>query len=441
MAALVLIALALRLWLASRTGGEEGLAELLGFQPSGDRMILEPAAFADLRGWREDAAEAAVPAFLRSCERLAALPDGAGLGQPWAGTAGDWKDACAAAARLPRGNRGAARRFFETRFRPWAVRNHRNPFGLFTGYYEPLLRGSRKRYGRYTVPIYTRPPELVMVDLGRFRADLKGKRIAGRVEDGSLVPFADRRQIEAGALAGRKLEIVWVDDPVDAFFLHVQGSGRVRLAEGGELRVGYAAQNGHPYTAIGRELIDRGEIEAGEVSLQSIRAWLAAHPGEARELMESNPSYVFFQEIAGDGPLGAEGVPLTPGRSLAVDLAYLPLGVPLWLASGVPSPREVEADRRLRRLMVAQDTGGAIRGVVRGDVFWGFGDEAEALAGRMKHRGRYWVLLPQALTPAEDGGIGDPVGPPTPPMAPGSAAGRRGGRAGPPRRPAGARGR
>jgi membrane-bound lytic murein transglycosylase A len=395
--ALLLIGLGLRAWLSGRRSGE-GLAGLLDLAPAEDRLVLRPAAFAALPGWRADAVEAAVPALLRSCRRLAALPDGAPIsGQPWAGAARDWREVCAAASRLPAGDRAAARRFFESRFRPWAALNHRNPFGLFTGYYEPLLHGSRKRGGKYTVPIYTRPPELVTVDLGRFREELKGHRIAGRVVGGNLVPYPDRRQIEAGALAGRKLEIVWVDDPLDAFFLHVQGSGRIRLAGGGEMRLGYAAQNGHPYTAIGRELIARGALRPAEVSMQSIRAWLLAHPREAREVMERNASYVFFQEIKGEGPLGAEGVPLTPRRSLAVDLEYLPLGVPVWLVCGVPSPHEGEPDRITRRLLIAQDTGGAVQGPVRGDVFWGSGDAAAAVAGKMKHRGRMWLLLPKGL--------------------------------------------
>lgn len=395
---LVLIALGLRFWLSTRTGGE-GLAGFFDLFPSEDKLVLEPASFGDLPGWREDAVEEAVPALLRSCGRIAALPDTAPVdAAPLAGTAGDWREVCAEAGRLPAGDRGTARRFFETRFRPFAARNHRNPFGLFTGYYEPLLHGSRKRQGKYTVPIYTRPPELVMVDLGRFREELKGRRIAGQVVDGDLVPYPDRRQIDAGALADRKLEMVWVDDPIDAFFLHVQGSGRVRLAEGGEMRLGYAGQNGHPYTAIGRELIDRGALPSDKVTMQSIRTWLQSHPQAMREVLERDASYVFFQELKGEGPMGAEGVPLTPRRSLAVDLKYLPLGVPVWLVCGVPSAREGEAAGRLRRLLVAQDTGGAIQGPVRGDVFWGFGDEAEAIAGRMKHRGRLWVLLPKGLT-------------------------------------------
>jgi membrane-bound lytic murein transglycosylase A len=399
-AGLVLIALGVRLWLFSRTGGEEGLAGFFDLAPAEDRLVLEPSSFRKLPGWHRDAVEEAVPALLRSCQRIDALPDGTSIDdEPFAGTAGRWREICAEAGRLPPGDRAAARRFFERRFRPWTARNHRNPVGLFTGYYEPLLLGSRKRESKYTVPIYTRPPELVMVDLGRFRIDLEGRRIAGKVMDGSLLPFSDRRQIGAGALAGRKLEIVWVDDPIDAFFLHVQGSGRVRLAEGGELRLGYAAQNGYPYTAIGRELIDRGALRAEEVSMQTIRAWLAAHPGAAREVMERNASYVFFREIEGEGPLGAEGVPLTPRRSLAVDLRYHALGVPVWLVCGAPAAKNGEPDRRIQRLMMAQDTGGAIRGPVRGDVFWGFGDEAEAVAGRMKHRGRMWLLLPEGLTP------------------------------------------
>ncbi|HEV8581711.1 MAG TPA: MltA domain-containing protein [Thermoanaerobaculia bacterium] len=397
--ALVLIALGLRLWLSSRRGGE-GLAGLFDIFPREDRLVLEPASFSDLTGWQTDALEEAIPAMIRSCDRIAPLPDDAPVDdEPFAGKAGDWREACTAARSLPPGDRAAARRFFENRFQPWAARNNRNPLGLFTGYYEPLLHGSRKQGGKHTVPIYMRPPELVMVDLGRFREDLEGKRLAGQVVNGDLVPYPDRRQIEAGALAGRQLEIVWVDDPIDAFFLHVQGSGRVQLAEGGEVRIGYAAQNGHPYTAIARELIERGAFSREQASMQSIRAWLEAHPDQIRPVLDKDASYIFFQEIKGDGPLGAEGVPLTPERSLAVDLKYLPLGVPLWLVCGAPSPREGEPDRKIERLMMAQDTGGAIRGPVRGDFFWGFGDEAEAVAGRMKHRGRYWLLLPKTVRP------------------------------------------
>ncbi len=352
---------------------------------------------------RDRGGPARLPPLLRAARRPARRRPPGRRGEPGAlaGKAADWRPVCAEAAKLPAGDREAARRFFEARFQPWSARNHRNPLGLFTGYYEPLLHGSRKRHGRYTVPLYGRPPELVMVDLGRFRDDLKGKRIAGKVEKGALVPYPDRKAIDEGALAGRKLEIVWVDDPVDAFFLQVQGSGRVELAEGGEMRIGYAAQNGRPYASIGRALIQAGALRPETVSLRTIRAWLDAHPDKTDGVLETNPSYVFFQEVKGEAasPTGAEGVPLTPGRSLAVDLKYLPLGAPVWLSAGVPAPEAGKPDRKLRRLLIAQDTGGAIRGPVRGDLFWGFGPEAGELAGRMKHRGKLWLLLPKGVDP------------------------------------------
>ncbi len=366
--------------------------------PVADRLALAPAAFTDLPGWREDDLAAALPAFLRTCGRLSSRPAGAALGADSRfGTVGDWRAACAAAERVPRGNRGAARAFFEDAFAPTAVSNHGEAVGLFTGYYEPDLYGSRRRHGRFTVPLLARPPELVTVDLGRFRPAWKGERLAGRVVAGSLEPYPDRAAIAAGALAGRRLEIVWVDDPVDAFFLEIQGSGRVELEEGGTLRLGFAAQNGHPYTAIGRELVARGALAKKDVSLQSIRRWLADHPQAAPEVMAKNASYVFFEKQEGEGPVGTEGAVLTPGRSLAVDTGFLALGAPLWLAGTVPSPAAAAPDRPLRRLVVAQDTGGAIRGPVRGDVFWGHGEEAAAVAGRMKNPGRLWVLLPKAV--------------------------------------------
>jgi len=373
--------------------------------PVPDRLTLARASFADLPGWRDDDLAAALPAFLRSCRRLAARRDDASIGgiggAGFFGTVADWRPACAAAARVPAGDlaadRAAARAFFESAFTPFAATNHGRAEGLFTGYYEPTLYGSRRRGGRFTVPLLARPPDLVTVDLGRFRPDWKGRRIAGRVVAGQLEPFPDRAAIAAGALAGRHLEIVWVDDPVDAFFLEIQGSGRVELAEGGSLRLGFAAQNGRPYTPIGRELVARGALRKDEVSLQSIRRWLAGHPHAAPEVMARNASYVFFEREEGEGPIGTDGVVLSPGRSLAVDTAYLPLGVPLWLAGTVPSPAAAAPARPLRRLLVAQDTGGAIRGPVRGDVFWGHGEEAAAVAGRMKNPGRLWVLLPKGL--------------------------------------------
>jgi membrane-bound lytic murein transglycosylase A len=365
-------------------------------EPLPDRLDLRPATFADLPGWLADRPAEALPAILRSCRALAGLPAEGSLGPgDVGGTAGDWRAVCAAAATLPAGDDAAARAFLEARFVPWAATNRGEPRGLFTGYYEPTLRGSRRRGGRFTVPLYLRPPELVTVDLGRFRPELAGRRIAGRVEGGSLRPYADRAAIDAGALAGRGLELLWVDDPIDAFFLHIQGSGRIELAEGGALRVGYAAGNGHVYFAIGRELVDRGALAQEEVSMQAIRRWLRDHPAEAGAVMARNPSFVFFRRLDGEGPVGAQAVVLTPGRSLAVDGAFLPLGAPAWVETLAPHPDPAQPDVRLRRLMVIQDAGGGLQGPVRGDLFWGAGEEAAEIAGRMRHPGRLWLLLPR----------------------------------------------
>ena len=362
--------------------------------PPPDQLDLKPASFAALPGWHDDRVAEALPALLKSCEAILHKPVDADLGV--AGRPGDWQAACSAAAAVHAGDDAAARNVLESQFQPFAASNHGEAPGLFTGYYEVTLHGSRQKEGRFTVPLYGRPGDLVTVDLGLFRPQLKGQRIAGKVVDGSLKPYVSRAEIEAGALKGRGLELLWVDDPIAAFFLQIQGSGEVLLPDGSGVRVGYAAQNGHPYVAIGRELIDRGALAKETVSMQSIRAWLESHPGEAQKLMDSNPSYVFFRTLGTDGPKGAEGAVLTPGRSLAVDRRFIPLGLPIWLDATRPAAAEGAPDQPLRRLLVAQDTGGAIRGPVRGDVFWGQGEEAAAIAGRMKNPGRYWLLLPKA---------------------------------------------
>ena len=357
-----------------------------------ERLTLAAASFADLPGWTEDRTAEALPALLRSCARLAAMKPDRPLEGETGARAGDWREPCAAAAGLKADDAAAARAFFERHFVPFRAGNNGEAEGLFTGYYEPELQGARRPGGRFSVPLYRRPPDLVTVDLGAFRDALKGERIAGRVVDGQLRPYPSRAEIEDGALSGRGLELLWVDDPVAAFFLHIQGSGRVVLPDGAVLRVGYAAQNGHPYVAVGRELIARGEIAREAMSMQAIRDWIAAHPQEGRELMRRNPSFVFFRELEGDGPLGAEGTALTPGRSLAVDRRFLPFGLPVWLDAEHP----LRPGERLRRLLLAQDTGGAIKGPVRGDLFWGAGAEAEQIAGAMKSRGGYYLLLPRA---------------------------------------------
>jgi membrane-bound lytic murein transglycosylase A len=349
-----------------------------------------------LPGWDEDALVPALPALSVSCAALRKKSPEAQLG-PAGGQVAAWLPFCDQIAALPATADPAALRAVLTQsLRPWRVEGSTGASGLFTGYYEPQLTGSLERTPRYTVPLYGVPDDLVIADLGQFHDDLRGRSITGRVKDGRLQRYGSRADITTQGLADHAPVLAWVDDAVAAFFLHIQGSGRISLPDGSELRVGYAAQNGHRYVAIGKPLIDRGALSSATVSMQSIRDWLHAHPDEAQAVMDLNPSYIFFTRLDGPGPLGAQGVPLTPGRSLAIDRRMLPLGAPMWLDAADP----LDPTTRLRRLMVAQDTGGAIKGAVRGDVFWGHGAEAEAHAGPMKSPGSFWLLLPHGVTPA-----------------------------------------
>ena len=371
------------------------------------KLSLAHASFADLDGWADDQHGAALGTFLNSCAWIEKLPDerpmgGAVVGDAaggggYAGTAADWKPVCAEARGIAPKDDGAARRFFEARFEPYEVRADGKPEGLFTGYYEPELRAALKKDARFRVPLHGRPHDLITVDLGQFRDAWKGERIAGRVDNDRLVPYEARAEIEQGALDGRAPVLAWVDNPVDAFFLQIQGSGRLALKDGSMRRIGYEVANGQPYVAVSKVLLDDGALEKGKVSMQTIRAWLAKHPVEAPAVMNRNPSYVFFRWqdglAASDGPIGAQGVPLTAGRSLAVDRKLIPFGAPLWLeTTSLEAP-----DGKFRRLMVAQDTGGAIVGPVRGDIFFGTGDKAGEHAGVMNVSGRYFVLLPKGV--------------------------------------------
>ncbi len=362
--------------------------------PPPDRLVLSPASFGDLAGWSSDGVGEALAALRKSCARRLGFADDAAVGpKGLAGTVADWRPPCAAVATVNEHDDAAARGFFETWFRPYRCANNDAAEGLFTGYYEPELKGARVRGGGFETPLMKRPPDLVAVELGDFRADWRGERIAGRVVDSRLKPYETRTRIDAGALDRLNLGFLWVEDPVAAFFLQVQGSGRIDLPDGSQVRVGFDGQNGWPYVAIGRVMIERGLIDRENATMPGIRAWLAAHPAETKDILNTNPSYVFFREIVGDGPIGSEGVALTPGRSLAVDTKFLPLGAPFWL--------DVAADDgKIQRLLIAQDTGGAIRGPVRGDVFWGHGPAAERRAGVMRARGSYFLLLPKTVTVA-----------------------------------------
>ncbi len=357
------------------------------FPPREPVATYTPVPFSALSGWAQDQRLEAKPALAASCARLEAIPADRSLGvEGRMGTAGDWLDFCAALKRVT--TEEDLRTLMERDLQPYAVSASGDTEGLFTGYYEADLRGSLTRHGPYQHPLYARPDDLVMVDLGEFRTELKGQRIAGSVVNGQLKPYADRAAIVSNGLTQAK-PLVWLDDANDAFFVQIQGSGVVTLDSGEELRLGYAAQNGHPYVPIGKTLIAKGELVPGSISMQSIRAWLESNPEQAEAVRSSNPSYVFFTaQPDGSGPMGAANVPLTALRSLAVDNRFIGYHVPVWLET---------QDPRLNRLMVAQDTGGAIRGIVRGDVFWGRGPQAEQMAGTMRSKGRYFVLLPKAL--------------------------------------------
>jgi membrane-bound lytic murein transglycosylase A len=337
-----------------------------------------PITAATLSPTANETAAAALAAFTKSCRSLRAREDRSGLTK-----AGDWDAACAAA---PAARDAAA--FFSANFTAVAVGDATK--GFATGYYEPEISGSRSKAPGYSVPLYRRPPDLIEADLGKFAADLKGRKLRGRIEGAALVPYPDRAAIMAGALTGKKLELAWAADPYDAFFLEIQGSGRLRLPDGGIMRIGYASQNGRDYVAIGRVLLDRGALPKGGVSMDSILGWLRAHPAEAPALLAANPSVVFFRELTGDGPIGALGIAVTPLVSVAADPAFIPLGAPLFVETTLPGNLPLSA------MMVAQDTGGAIKGANRIDLFRGAGAEARAEAGAQAAVARVLVLLPTA---------------------------------------------
>lgn len=411
--AVALAALGVALWALAELGRESAAVEVappvppLPPPPTEDERTLSPASFAELAGWPGPGVGRALEAWLASCADGTA--DGGGDLGPLAAPA--LATLCARARTVAPADDVGAREFFEAWFEPWRVGNREKLEGLLTGYYEPELAGDRRRRGPFRHPLYLDPKDRQVVDLGDFKKELAGRKIVGLVRGGRFRPYWDRAEIEQGALGGRGLEMLWVDDPVALFFLQIQGSGRVRLPDGSIVRVGYAAQNGHDYTPIGRILIERGELAREEVSLQTIRAWLQSNPSEADELMNANRSYVFFRVLPGDAPVGAEGVELTAGHSIAVDPRFLPYGLPVWLESTLPPAPEVgrASEVPLARLTIAQDTGGAIRGPVRADLFLGPGTEAEATAGRMKQPLAAWLLWPK----------GAPAPPPTsPPPAP-----------------------
>ena len=360
-----------------------------------DYALLKPAQWSDIDGFSTDDLSVAWPAWLQSC---------AGLKNKLQNSQPLWQTVCTAAQSLNEKNQNKPSNklsnaemidYFTSYFDVYSTNNvDGTSVGLVTGYYEPVLKGSRTKSAKFAYPLYRQPSDLITVDLGELYPELKYKRVRGKLVGNKLVPYATRAQIETTTtpLAGN--ELVWVDDIVEAFFLQVQGSGIVKFENGEQMHVGYADQNGQAYNSIGRILIERGELTKDQAGMQGIKNWAAKNPAKLKELLNANPSYVFFRELPTglSGPLGALGVPLTAERSVAIDPKFIPLGVPVFLSTTQPNTQ-----KPLKRLMLAQDTGGAIKGGVRADFFWGAGDEAGKLAGSMKQQGKIWVLLPKGF--------------------------------------------
>ena len=346
-------------------------------KPAPESARYQESTFETLPGWPSQGLMQSLRAFRVSCPRPGAL-----------------SRACEAAAAVAPDDEQAARQFFESTFVPYVlVSSDGADSGLITGYYEPIIEGSRTQTEQHRFPIFGVPEDLIVVDLVATNPELRNTRLRGRIDGRRLVPYLSRGEIDARGVPAQI--IAWTSDPIELFFLQIQGSGQVRLENGERVRIGFADQNGHPYRSLGRYLIDRGELPLEQTSMQGIKTWAAANPGKLQDALNSNPSYVFFREVPlSNGPVGALNVPLSAEYSIAVDRRFIPLGAPVYLATTFPSSEE-----RLERTTVAQDTGGAIRGVIRADLYWGTGPEAGALAGRMRQQGKMWLLWPRGESP------------------------------------------
>lgn len=343
------------------------------------KSIHKSSTWSALTDWEKDDLSPAWQAFLKSCSVLNKQTL--------------WQKSCKAATTLNNPDNATLAVFFSNNFTPYQIINKDNTEeGLVTGYYEPLLKGSRKPSERYRFAIHAAPPQLLTINLGTTYPEIKDLRLRGRLEGNKILPYYTRAEIMQNPKLLSAHEFLWVEDEVELFFLHVQGSGRILLENGDIVKIGYADQNGHPYNSIGKILVQRGELKLENASMQGIKQWGRKNPSKLPELLKQNARYVFFRELPADisGPIGALGVPLTAGRSIAIDPLSVPQGAPVFLATTWPN-----TSKPLNRLMVAQDVGSAITGGVRADFFWGFGEEAATQAGKMKQPGKMWVLLPK----------------------------------------------
>jgi len=361
------------------------------YQLHNNEITTQSVSFSSLPSFKETKLAPSFEAFKNSCRIfLKKSPDTKVGSQFLHLTAKDWQGVCHIAMNLNHPSEANIHHFFESQFQAIAF----SKGGLFTGYYLPLIKGSLKKTSKYPIPLYGKPNDLIKVDLSQFKPNLNQK-IMGRLEDGQLVPYHTRKQIHEGAIKNKADVIAYVHNNVDRIFLEIQGSGVIKLNDGKQIFVSYVAENGYPYTPIGKVLVQKGVMTPQTASMQSIRAYLEAHPEIADDIINENTSFVFFRQLPIKSFNGAQGAPLTPGYSLAIDRQYLPMGAPVWLTTTYPTPN---GDAKLNRLMIAQDTGGAIKGPVRGDVYWGAGKDASYIAGHMKNQGHYWMLVPKHLS-------------------------------------------
>ena len=363
-------------------------------------ITLKPSAFSQLPNWQSANVKKSLSAFRLSCKTFLKQDP-----EKWVGSehlaiqVKDWQPACRAAMQINSVTKQNAKEFFNTWFTPVEFYQGKPLTGLFTGYYMPLLHGSLTKTKQFNVPIYGLPNNLVTANLGLFKPDLNNRRIVGRIVGNKMVPFYTREEINTGAIDKVAPTLLWLDNPMDRVFLEIEGSGVIELVDGKRIYVGYAGENGAPYTSIASVLIQKGVLTKNNASSQNIREYLNDHPQEIDDVLNQNKSFIFFSQLKTHAAMGAQGVALTPGVSLAVDPKWVPYGTPVWLSTSVPN-EELKNNQPFNRLMVAQDTGGAIRGTVRGDTYWGSGKKATYIANHMQAQGRYWLLLPQHIAAA-----------------------------------------
>ena len=361
-------------------------------------IILKPATFSELPGWQAANMKGSLRSFQLSCERLLNQNPDKFVGNQWMSLQiKDWVPACKQALSMRHTTSKSARNFFQTWFSPVVFDDSGPITGLFTGYFAPRIKGSLVKTDIYSTPVYSTPKNLVKIKLQEFDPELPARDLYGRIHHGRMIPYYSRADIDKGALVNQAQVIAYTRNPIDRLLIEIQGSGVLELEDGSEVNLGYAGKNGLRYLSIGRTLLDQGKLDSKNISMQSITDYLETHPEERDAIINTNRSFVFFKILSNQGAFGTLGAPLTPGYSIAVDPNWVPLGMPVWLSATRPDSHS-DSDVPLHRLLIAQDTGGAIKGTVRGDVFWGSSTNSAVIAGRMKHHGQYWLLYPK-ITP------------------------------------------